>query len=1027
MSREMWSQVSKFRDGDELNAETLNIPIGQLGDRTTYLYARLQELLASGKMSSVVLTDVELSTNKGEEPDVGNAVYLDKESGCFALAKATMSLYDDFKAADSAFTVGILQSRKGTTGTVVIYGKFLLDTGGASISESDVLESGERFRPGRYYLSSNEAGKLTATPNGPLIYVCSITGSIATNGTFKDAAAILNPQFLDIGTSHVHRTAVLAARPAGTLSVAGYLPESYDADHPEESMTLRIGGEWTSDEEIDYKFWLNQESANWPDGVKLYWSENGGAEHSVNIPAPDAEVKISNGMSVTLSIPGSNSTTAYSGIVSVAKRTWDVTLPEDGKGWLAHMPYAVARLPEGGESSDSSGSSDPQPLVAISGRMDASPATVRVAFPYEIQLLALGGIAEGSTFTYGETTYEFTKDDDSYEGDNTPVPMGTGLADSALYLVEALEKDGAKGMFAVFEDDPGSSGGSGGADSATLLVMDGETVSSGGIVVSWAVDSAPGFDVVGKTDAKMVVFDGEGLVLGDSPVASGIESYKWTSIGRGFTVMVFQDVAGSTATVQTRDVLSCEFVDEEPDAVYDYNVGFDRQIADFWPPVPPKSAALIVNGVEMDNKALRPDGPTVSFGRSTIHWFSDAPGRLPWADGFAEGNPDPACGKFEVMHWVRGFQGSTGPVTSLQVRDGSPIKVVGYGTDSKANVGDLEILADFDFKMVNGGANGFLVPKKVRNGKFIAGPVVERIIGGAGVSVIPQAGCPQGQGSVIIALDNGAYFSQFTDMALENAEQAKIGMFPYIRLKGYSGSITSPSAFTAMMRVPTNLPHGDYVLKMQAAVFGENGFTGAAPRYACFKLEYNILPDYRTPADMRYRSLKTSLLKPDSARTVLVPFGHQVGSGVQYNGFDPVLVKTDDNIGDSDPDVVSNALGEPIPSDADFVGQGISPVLRPGNLVGIRISRAVTEGSVEAYAGPIGFINLAWSLVSTSGGGVLTDLDTIANEIRNLEDEVKDKVSKNALQEVDMLTNTVDGIRESVKDVGGALGAHIVK
>lgn len=76
MSKEMWSAVGMFRDGDNLNAEVLNVPIGQLGARTDYLYARLRELLASGKMSSVVLTDVELSTAKGAEPEVGNVVYM---------------------------------------------------------------------------------------------------------------------------------------------------------------------------------------------------------------------------------------------------------------------------------------------------------------------------------------------------------------------------------------------------------------------------------------------------------------------------------------------------------------------------------------------------------------------------------------------------------------------------------------------------------------------------------------------------------------------------------------------------------------------------------------------------------------------------------------------------------------------------------------------------------------------------------------------------------------------------------------
>ena len=90
MSREMWSAVREFRNGESLNAETLNVPVGQLADRTAYLYARLKELIGSGKMSSVVLTGVELYSDPAV-PDVGSAVYLDNESGKFKAARATMT------------------------------------------------------------------------------------------------------------------------------------------------------------------------------------------------------------------------------------------------------------------------------------------------------------------------------------------------------------------------------------------------------------------------------------------------------------------------------------------------------------------------------------------------------------------------------------------------------------------------------------------------------------------------------------------------------------------------------------------------------------------------------------------------------------------------------------------------------------------------------------------------------------------------------------------------------------------------
>ena len=261
MSMDMWSSLKKFEDGENLNAETLNVPIGQLGDRTSYLYSRLMALISSGKMSAVVLTGVNLSSKEGLEPSVGNVVYLEDNNGqTFAAAKATMSLSDDFKAAESAFTVGILQSRdnRSNKGDVVVYGSIDVGNDGIQFDVSSVIESVEEFRPGRYYLSSNEAGRLTSNPNGPIIYVCTISGSVGVSGAMT-GKIIVSPQFLDIGTSHVHRTAVLTARPAGFDSTDGYAP--IDSDSP---LMLKFGGTWTSDEKVDYSFFVDASSFNWP-------------------------------------------------------------------------------------------------------------------------------------------------------------------------------------------------------------------------------------------------------------------------------------------------------------------------------------------------------------------------------------------------------------------------------------------------------------------------------------------------------------------------------------------------------------------------------------------------------------------------------------------------------------------------------------------------------------------------------------------------------------------------------------------
>lgn len=954
MSKEMWSQLDKFQDGDNLNAEVLNKPIGQLGARTEYLYSRLAKLTSGDTLSSVIFTNAKLSGN----PEKGCVVYYDKDSDTFAPAKADMDLYDDFKAADSAFSIGILMSKDGDSGDVLMYGRMNLNPAGYAIVAANMIESGETFRSGRYYLSANEAGKLTEDPTGPRIYMCSIFGSVGkVSGTFEEGSfAIVNPQFLDIGTSHVHRTATLVARPAGALSadrkhVIGYKPDK----EPNSPISLIFGGTWTADPntDIQYSFTIGAGPLNWVSGVNIQYTENDGQINTVTVHYPDEEVSVSNGLTLKLHVNG-----AVYGLAESA--SWSgLSFPGAGQGWVDHEPTVEAAL-------------DGSVLrVVLRGGLGVSSSVVNVVFPGEVQLFDVT-TATNKTFTYNEHTYQLVEDGESATSGNIEVPLGTNDEDSAAYLARALERNEGT-SFAAFYDNTSPT------PTAKLLIIDGEATDANGMASNKTSVVRASFDVVSRDgefadEVVAVVYNAENRVLSDVSVVLGIKAYEWKTAGN-ISLLLRQD-GTDPVTVAPGTKVSAELVDYEPKALYDYVIGMDQLISNYWPPVPVKSAALMVNGVEMDNKDLFPDNPTVSFGRDTIHWFEDDEGRKPWPEA-ATGRysvVNPHEDKTEAMHWVRGFQGSTGPVTSLQARAGSPIKVLAYGTDKVANTGDLEISADFDFEVVAGGLAGYNVPKRARNGKLIAGPMVERIIGGAGVNVTQAAGCPVGQGTVTISLDDDTYRSQFNDIALENAEQAKVGMFPYIRLRGYPGSaITTPSAFTATMRVPTSLNNGQYALRMQATVFGESGFTdGSAnkPHLACVKLNYGILPDYHVDDPSRqYLNLKTGLFQPNQERTVYIPLGHSVdGTAVVYNEFDPVVL-TMEGEGD-EADVVIPALGDNIPSEIDFSGQDRYTNLRPGYLVGIRISRAVVTtppaeyDGCPAYTGSLGFINLSWSLVS---------------------------------------------------------------
>jgi hypothetical protein len=733
MSDLTWSQVDKFDNGQDLDAKTLNTPISQLAERTEYLKRRLSTVIGDDMGSAVILKGVSLSREEDEKPSRGNVVYYDAERRVFLKAKASMSLYDDFTSSNSALVVGVLIDECDMLGNVLVYGK--LNLWASVLNISNMLEDGAEFRPGRYYLSSREAGKVTSDPTGPLVYIGSFGGTVVGSGFEEGSMAVVNPQFLDIGTSHVHRVAVLAARPAGQLDANGRVVGYYAGGSTNTS--LLFGGTWTSDGSAEYSFYLTVANGT----VRLCWAEN---ESGVPITPNGEYVSVSNGLKAKLIYTGSGD--PENGI------TWSsLEFPMAGRGWINH---------------------------------------------------------------------------DEMEGD---------------------EASGAK---------------------------------------------------------------------------------------------------------------------------YEYVIGMDPQVANYWPPVPAKSAALVVNGVEVDNGALFPEAPTVSFGSRTIYWYEDAEGRKPWPEVDGQETArwsefDPSQDKTEVMHWVRSFQSATGPVTSLQVKPGSPLKIYGYGTSDYANTGDLEIAADFDFEVTDGGLPGYTVPKKGKDGKLIAGPVVEKIVAGPGISITSQEGNPDGQGVVTVSLGD-AVAQHFGDIALENAEQSKLGMFPYIRLKGYQQGASSivPAAFTATMRVPMSVPEGKYAIKMQATVFGEASFSDASDRsMAGITLDYNILPDYAFAESEAYQNLKNGLVKPTSPRKLTIPFGRLVGSSYKYDAFDPVIVATD-GYGDDQDDIISNALGRVIPSRYDFVDQTRFRDLKPGYLVGVRISRAIPEGVVNEYRNAIGFINLSWTLVS---------------------------------------------------------------
>lgn len=955
-----WVQVDKFQDGDSVNSETLNTPIDQLSSRTEYLKRKLASLKDDGFQSALVLSDVSLDASEADKMSIGSVVYLDGEGGC-KLAQAKMHLYDNFTADETAFTIGVLIDKNVKTGDVLIYGK--LDIGdNPLLTASGMLQSGEVFRAGRYYLSANEPGKITANPGGPVIYIGSFHSNKTTDNEFSlDAVACINPQFMDIGTSHVHRAYPLVARPAGHIkeeiidpntnkvkkNVIGYLPDSHGSES-KQYPSLIFGGTWTQKDgdRVNYRFVLS-DSSSWGN-VTLSWNKNNSTSYqSVEIPAPGVFVNLDNGLQVKVMFPGATSSNAFSDLTEEEK-IWNLTFPDAGKGWVNHEVTTIASVIGESQSQDSNGNT-PEMHALITGSLSDSDQDIYIAFPTDYTKKTLNP-ADLDKITIGSENYQFVTAGQSADSEYTPVAKAATVPESLKNLAETVNNsiEEAKVLF----------------NNKTLYVI-GSVLYVNGSSVPRSKYGAD-FNVIGGTIQLLIAYKDTYETIG-TPIQTASSTYTNIALGNtGLKVLIYADNAtsGNNYTCVEGTCLKATMrQDPLASAIYEYVMGLHQSIDYYFPPVPAQSAGLFVNGVEMENAALFPDNPTYTIGRKTIYWMEDDAEHLPWPAGIT-GHDDPVLpsdDKTMAFYFTVGFQGATGPVTSIVPAPNSPLKIYTYGTKETAYTGDLEIDAAFDFKVNDANIQGYNVAKQGAGGELLAGPVVEKIRAGNGLIVKEDPGCPKGQGTLTISLDNGTIRDQFSEIALENAKQEKIGLLPYISLLGWNGSYGNiPSAFTMMMRVPTNLdPAKDYQLNLKMTMFGTVGFSESKYKMAGIKLEYNILPDYTGD---QHASLASGLIAPMSPRQINVPFGHVEGNDKVYTAYDPFVAATNADAESLSDDVLVNFSNTPIPSSTELNGV----TLKPGYLVAIRISRTSptnTGGSgYFEYRDPIGFLSLNWEL-----------------------------------------------------------------
>ena len=971
----VWKDVLPIEDGQDVKASTFMQPVDALTQRTDYLLGMLNDLRGRGEFTSV---RVPADLSRDDTPSVGQVVCVDPATKSYRPALASMELNDVFKASETAYAIGLLVAKESAyRGTVVVYG--LADL--ADFDVSSLVEEGEKFHTGVYYLSSTQPGRITAYPSGPKVSVGFFGANLLLSGAASGDFALINPQYGDF-EAHSHRTYRMASKPAGeqyvmvpnsaieleTVKIVGYSPDGRDGYQDGDVMPrIFIGGQWVGSEDVSYTLWLSTAdsvdvsestapSSSW-DNVYLHFKESDtGASGMVRVSGYDVPVSVgSHGMVVWLSTTTSNYAVPYSYSGNpdseISARTWTVKMPEWGKGWLPNDAIGqVLSQPE-----------DTKLSFAISGSPARRYEHVTVFVPEKIYQMPDSVVSAGTEFTVDGDRFVMV---DESNADSIPEGARPVYIGATPYATWRTLCDGLFYGYAFIDDG------------TSKVYLAASEVS--GIQVSQVAVGGGKITRIGGT-ANAVAFDSDG----NSIVSGGVLQMNALNVpvdGSYRIVPRTDPPTVSSATLSPGDKWEYSLQTGFPGAAYRYAMGMDQSLSAHYPPVPAKSASLVVNGVEADSTEFFSDGAVFSIETDTVYWLDPTVGRTPWPKEFV--SPDETldyCDRTRILlHFITQRVTDSGPVTSLHAAEGAPIRITACGTDEEASVGDLQIDVDFAHNVVDDNVDGYKTVKASKNGRLLLGPVVEKIVAGPGISVTQKSGQPAGQGTVTVSLSGATYSGEFDTVALENAKQEVIGMFPYIRLLGWSSDGTNiPSAFTAMFRVPATIPDAVYRVRLYATVFGEADVSSQVPLYAGIGFDYNVLPDFTPIAgyglETAALNLKADLVKPDASRSIDIQFGIPEEDDYRYKAFDPILLHNDSSI----EDVVgrsTKALGEMFPNDQECATYLDSHVIgttmlgvRPGYIVAARFSRK-SPSSNRQYTAPIGFINLRWSLIDMDAG-----------------------------------------------------------
>lgn len=1020
-----WVAVHGFEDGENAEEDVLNRPVYELVERTKYLYNQLQDIQGNDLFESVRITDATLVTEGAGAPAAGDIVYLHPDEDKYAKAISDESSTDAFRAADSSFAIGLLISASSGSGTVVLYGKQSLESSGSAWTLSDLLESGETFRNGPYYLSTVESGKLTASPSGPSVFVGTIQED-ATNPGYG-GFMLLNPHYKDMQEAHQHRAYTLYAQPAGTQELSGSIPtsthtingfETEDSGDPTDHIPRLVAfGEWAGTSSAQYTIWLSNSSSasetlgstspptDWADYI--HWQSDDPEEGTgvSRIWSYESPIAVgTKGLMVALENPsGADWDDPYTinvGSDTENKRTWIIDVPGQTRGWLANKQrdyFDDHPVSDNGFSFLLMGG----PHTASDDR-NGDIITVKCAVIWRIAYT--GQPADGETLDINSTIFEFDSDS-SVSSNNVAVTIGIDADTTYTNLLTAVLAQGISGVDACLDTSAGY----------FMLGVPTAVTPAGSITNAALTSVATGAgDLSTGTTADFLVYDRDNLCLVPTDAYWDSVAY-WTPVelSNGLSIMaVPYDTDGSTATADTAavgDYWDVDFSNDGVNANFKYSLGMHSAVSQYYPPIPANAAALLDNGIELESYSLFPDDPTYKQGSSTIYWYSNLIDNVPWPRDWVSVDSvgSDIYSHNMLFHFVRMSVGNSGVVTSVSSAPDSPISVTECGTNEVASTGDLELGLELALSEDEADIAGYQVFKTVQGQKLRKGPVVEKVIAGAGVEIVSLGTSSDGQGTVVISSSTNSFAGEFEEVGLENAKHKVIGMFPYVQLLDWEtgGSNNMPSGFVAKFRVPHTISSDiDYRVIVYMTVFGEEDIPwvgGGAREYAGIDFTYTVLPDFfpidgASPdvgggGEEAWNSLDattlTEGLMQSGAIRAEIPFGrfddpqsssdaaYRSGAGHPiYAAYDPMLIHNNPDEASADETRrTANVLGNPLPSEGalvDWNPESVTgspePVVRPGSLVGVRVARAGLISGNDEYTGKLGFINLRWKLVKAT-------------------------------------------------------------